>query len=77
LGPRGTATISAIEYQCQWNVNAWCVVTGNRIVGYYFIEGNLNVERYATFCLTLCGPVANLLAFGSLNVRTGSQLFGF
>jgi hypothetical protein len=27
--------------------------------------------------LTLCGPVANLLAFGSLNVRTGSQLFGF
>jgi hypothetical protein len=27
--------------------------------------------------LTLCGPVANLLAFGFLNVRTGSQLFGF
>jgi hypothetical protein len=27
--------------------------------------------------LTLCGPVANLLAFGFLNVHTGSQLFGF
>jgi hypothetical protein len=27
--------------------------------------------------LTLCGPVANLLAFGFLNMRTGSQLFGF
>jgi hypothetical protein len=31
----------------------------------------------ARLSITLCGPVANLLAFGFLNVRTGSQLFGF
>jgi hypothetical protein len=27
--------------------------------------------------LTLCGPLANLLAFGFQALRTGSQLFGF
>jgi hypothetical protein len=35
------------------------------------------VEKGQPERLTLCGPVANLLAFGFLNVRTGSQLFGF
>jgi hypothetical protein len=39
---------------------------------------SLCIHSYFTVgYLTLCGPVANLLAFGFLNVRTGSQLFGF
>jgi hypothetical protein len=46
----------------------------------HFFNGSVNATSYAEMLeeyLTLCGPVANLLAFGSLNVRTGSQLFGF
>jgi hypothetical protein len=42
-----------VEHQRQWSVNVWYGVTGNRIIGPYFIEGNLNGEIYATFLLNI------------------------
>jgi hypothetical protein len=41
------------------------------------IKASHLTQNTFTVKLTLCGPVANLLAFGFLNVGTGSQLFGF
>jgi hypothetical protein len=42
-----------VENQHQWSVKVWYVVIGNRIIGPYFIEGNLNGERYAAFLLNI------------------------
>jgi hypothetical protein len=42
-----------VEHQRQWSVNVWYGVTGNRIIGPYFIEGNLNGERYVAFLLNI------------------------
>jgi hypothetical protein len=41
------------EHQRQWSVNIWYGVNGNRIIGPYFIEGNLNDEIYAAFLLNI------------------------
>lgn len=42
-----------VQYQRQWNINVWGVVTGNRITGPYFTEGTLNVNRYDVFSLNV------------------------
>jgi hypothetical protein len=42
-----------VEHQCQWSINVWYSVNGNHIIGPYFIEGNLNGERYAAFLLNI------------------------
>jgi hypothetical protein len=44
------------EHQRQWSVNVRYGVTGNRIIGPYFIEGNLNGERYTAFLLNILPP---------------------
>lgn len=31
-----------VEHQCPWSVNVWCAIIGNKLIGPYFIEGNLN-----------------------------------
>jgi hypothetical protein len=42
-----------VEHQRQWSVNVWYGVIGNRIIGPYFIERNLNGEIYAAFLLNI------------------------
>jgi hypothetical protein len=42
-----------VKHQRQWSVNVWYGVTGNRIIGPYFIEGNLNGEKYVAFLLNI------------------------
>jgi hypothetical protein len=41
------------EHQRQWSVNVWYGVIENRIICPYFIEGNLNGERYAALLLNI------------------------
>lgn len=38
-----------VEHQRQWSVNVWCGIVGDKLVGPYFIEGNLNGEKYRDF----------------------------
>jgi hypothetical protein len=42
-----------VEHQRQWSVNVWYGVSGNRIIGPYFIDGNLNGERFSEFLLNI------------------------
>jgi hypothetical protein len=41
------------QYQRQWSINVWCVVTGNRITGPYFTDGDRNSETYAAFSVNV------------------------
>lgn len=38
-----------VEHQKQWSVNVWCGIIGDKIIGPYFINGNLNINIYANF----------------------------
>lgn len=40
-----------VEHQHPWSVNIWCGIIGEKIIGPYFIEGNLNGEKYRNFLL--------------------------
>ncbi|XP_025270745.1 uncharacterized protein LOC112639812 [Camponotus floridanus] len=55
-----------VEHQRQWSVNVWCGIVGDKIVGPYFIEGNLNGETYRNF---LQNQLPLLLEDVPLNVR--------
>ena len=41
--------LQQVEHQYPWNVNVWCGIIGDKLIGPYFIEGNLNGEKYANF----------------------------
>lgn len=34
------------NHQVRWSVNVWCGILGNRIIGPYFIQGNLTGRNY-------------------------------
>lgn len=38
-----------VEHQRQWSVNVWCGIIGDKIIGPYFINANLNGNIYANF----------------------------
>ncbi|KAL2719288.1 hypothetical protein V1478_010750 [Vespula squamosa] len=38
-----------VKHQKQWSVNVWCDIIGDKIIGPYFINGNLNDNIYANF----------------------------
>lgn len=38
-----------VDYQHPWSVNVWAGITGSNLVGPYFIEGNLNGDKYLNF----------------------------
>lgn len=37
-----------VPHQYQWKINLWGGIVGDRVIGPYFIEGNLNSEKYLT-----------------------------
>ncbi|KZC03837.1 hypothetical protein WN55_01768 [Dufourea novaeangliae] len=41
----------------RWSVNVWCVITGDKIVGPHFINGNLIGNIYANFIKDTLGPL--------------------
>lgn len=35
-----------VEHQRPWNVNVWCGIIGDKLIGPHFIHGHLNGEKY-------------------------------
>lgn len=46
-----------VAYQKLWSVNVWCGIIEDRIIGPYFIEGNLNGRKYTTFLQETLDPL--------------------
>lgn len=44
--------IRQVDHQRPWSVNVWCGVVGDHLIGPYFIDGNLNAEKYSQFLTT-------------------------
>jgi len=38
-----------VNHQRPWSVNVWCGIIENKLIGPYFIEGNLNGTKYRNF----------------------------
>lgn len=55
-----------VEHQRPWSVNVWCGIIGDQLIGPYFIDGNLNGEKYRNF---LENQLPILLEDLSLEVR--------
>ncbi|XP_029673048.1 uncharacterized protein LOC115241426 [Formica exsecta] len=41
--------LQQVVHQRPWNVNVWCGILGDQIIGPFFIDGILNGEKYANF----------------------------
>ena len=55
-----------VEHQRPWSVNVLCGIIGDQLIGPYFIDGNLNSEKYRNF---LENQLPILLEDLSLEVR--------
>lgn len=38
-----------VEHQRPWSINVWCGIIGDKLIGPYFIDGNLNGNKYRNF----------------------------
>lgn len=41
------------KHQVRWSVNVWCGILGDRIIGPYFFEGNLDSKKYTQEILSI------------------------
>lgn len=58
--------IREVNHQRPWSVNVWCGIIGDKLIGPYFIDGNLNGNKYRNL---LENELPDLLEDLSLELR--------
>ena len=59
-----------VEHQRSWSLNVGCEIIGNQLIGPYFIDGNLNSDKYRNF---LGNELLSLIEDLRLKVRQNMQ----
>lgn len=55
------------NFQNRFSVNVWCGILGDRLVGPFFVEGNLNQEKYNNLLRNEIGDYLDELPLAELN----------